>query len=512
MRAIVICSAATLWLSGCQSEGRDQVQGTGGSRASSGGTQGSTGGAQNGTGGSTSSGTGGSPSGGTGGNMSSGTGGNTSSGTGGSTSSGTGGAGNEETPILDRPSAGTFTCRVSRDRTDHPPGWSSRSNGLAVGASSMPLVARLQGPEAMPFLSPELTVSTLALDGNLGPSLAVATMDATQIGAMAMAPRADGAALVWVDGTTLRFAAFDGAGAIVVAPRDVASGTVAFPDTTVRIAAGSDGGFGVFYAVPTTLTHAELRFLALDANGDARAPARLIVDGEWPAYTTAVAIGAAPDGYALVWRQPNGGRGRIDFGRVDQLGGESVAPRPISVTDQAGIEVGGVAGFDPRTAAVVRVDGGFLAAWPEIKRGTTSNPFVPPGGAGGWGVVRLVRLTEDGARLGTPVALRAPVADQDDVEPQLLAFAGRVAVLWGHGNRIYLCAGCVPDNGIEMMIVDPVQLVPLSNVATVTNGGAPKAGGLLARGAVVMGQAVLTTYNLTFHTTQRLGSAAFTCD
>jgi len=76
----------------------------------------------------------------------------------------------------------------------------------------------------------------------------------------------------------------------------------------------------------------------------------------------------------------------------------------------------------------------------------------------------------------------------------------------------YFCAGCVPNHRIDLMLIDPVDLVPISNAVSITNGGGDKAGGLLQRQAVVLGSSVLVTYNLTFHVHATAGSAVFVCD
>jgi hypothetical protein len=87
-----------------------------------------------------------------------------------------------------------------------------------------------------------------------------------------------------------------------------------------------------------------------------------------------------------------------------------------------------------------------------------------------------------------------------------------VALFWARGSHIYLCGGCVPDHRIDLLLIDPRTLNPVSNVVSVTNGGAPNAGGLLRRAVAVVGSSLLTTFNLTFHTWATAGSATFVCE
>src|SRR6185436_18251059 len=127
------------------------------------------------------------------------------------------------------------------------------------------------------------------------------------------------------------------------------------------------------------------------------------------------------------------------------------------------------------TNALVRAGDGFVAAWIEGRRGS----FQEPGSGGS--VVRLARLDGAGQRLGPPVSLRPYQAEVDEVEPTLVPFGEALAVLWGHGSHIYSCAGCHPDHRIDLMLIDPATLTPVSNVVSIDNGGAPRAGGLLRR-------------------------------
>lgn len=83
---------------------------------------------------------------------------------------------------------------------------------------------------------------------------------------------------------------------------------------------------------------------------------------------------------------------------------------------------------------------------------------------------------------------------------------------WARGTHIYVCAGCVPDHRIDLLLIDPSDLTPLSEVVSITNGGGVKAGGLLRRQITALGQSLLLTYRLSFHVHNTPGSATFACD
>jgi hypothetical protein len=85
-------------------------------------------------------------------------------------------------------------------------------------------------------------------------------------------------------------------------------------------------------------------------------------------------------------------------------------------------------------------------------------------------------------------------------------------VLWGHGSHIYICGGCVPDHSMDLVLIEPTTLTPVSNVLSLSNGGDPRGGGLLRRRVAVLGPTLLATYLLTFHVHATPGSAAFRCE
>ena len=189
----------------------------------------------------------------------------------------------------------------------------------------------------------------------------------------------------------------------------------------------------------------------------------------------------------------------------DSVSLETVARRRISVTNVEGTVVGGSAGFDRPTNALLAVDGGYVAAWTEVKGGDfASNASAE---------VRIVRLSTGGVALAPPVPVRPGATDIDEVEPVLVKLGNAAAIAWGRGTHIYICGGCVPDHRIDLLPFDPTDLTPLGNLVSITNGGAAgsKAGGLLRKQLSVSGTSVLAAYQLTFHVSASPGSAAFTC-
>jgi hypothetical protein len=407
----------------------------------------------------------------------------------------------DDSPITERPSRGTFQCRLERDRTDHRPrDWRYAPPALVKTSNGAAYLARLESTGSNPFMLPpaQLLVSTFDVAGTFGPPVMLPATTPDEIGGLAAAQRGDGFVVVWVEGSRLRFAAFDARGENVVAAKDVLTGIDRL--STPRLAAGPDGGFGVVYAPEVTSGSREVRFAVLDAAGTVRMGPRPLTQTAGAGFAQpGPAIASGPGGYAMIWRDPAARMGGIDFAAADASGAQTVARHRISTS--AGVDAGGVAGFEPPTTSLLATSDGYLAAWTEVKDGP----------AGASSVVRLVRLDSAGARRGTPVPLRAARNDVDEVEPTLVPFGDAVAVLWGRGQHIYICGGCIPDHSIELILLDPTTLTPLSNVVSLTNGGGAGAGGLLRRSVAVLGNSLLTTYLLTFHVHATPGSAVFSC-
>jgi hypothetical protein len=412
-------------------------------------------------------------------------------------------------PLTQRTSRGTLQCTATRGRTDHSPrAWASAPALVTTTAGTSFLIR----PESMPAnpnvpAPTQLLASTLSAAGAFGTPTVVPSTPA-DVGELAAAPRGAGFAAVFVEGTALRFAAFDAAGAIVIAPKTVLTGVDTL-STTPAMAAGPDGGFGVVYAADTGGDKREVRFVTLTADGAMRGtPRTLNAAGTLVSFIApAPTIVSDAGGYAMIWRSPTEARGGIDFAKADAAGVETVARRRISVTNTAGVVVGGSAGFDWPRHALLAVDGGYIAAWSEVSGGDLASNASSE--------VRIVRLNSGGVAQGVPVPVRPRATDVDEVEPVLVKLGNDAAgIMWGRGTHIYICGGCVPDHRIDLLPIHPVDLTPLGNLVSITNGAATpatKAGGLLRKRATASGTSLLVTYQLTFHVHAEPGSVAFTC-
>jgi hypothetical protein len=487
--ALVACSdssdggspAAT---GGAPGSGGDAA-GTGGSANGSGGTPGGTGGAHPGTGGDA-AGTGGSANG----------------------SGGTDGDGGvwDTRAVLSRDAADTYECSVSLDRTGYPKHyWASQALATTTAGSAFSARIEVTGDNPYDPSPPKLLLTKLGLDGKFGTDVTLSTADTA--GAVDIAPLAEGTAIVWVEGATLRFATADKDGKVVIPPKDLPSGAVDISSST-QLTATPDGGLAILYTTSTLDDPAAaLRFLLVDAQGNQKHAYYPVTTLPASGYGGIMKAVATDDGYAIVWAEGDtSGGGKVYFSSRDAAGAPIVTRRQLSV-DAPDTAAGTQGGFSHPSLGLFTVDGGYLAAWTERKGGSGLET------SGATTAIRLAPIDENGAPRHPSVLLREPTLDIDEVEPDLVRFGDAIAVVWARGAHIYICGGCMPDHRIDLVLIDPETLNPLSALATVNPRDQAKTpgGGLTSRDDTVVGDSILMTFLQQYHTSSDSGAAAFTC-
>jgi hypothetical protein len=411
---------------------------------------------------------------------------------------------NDETPLTERTPRNDYACAVIRDRTDHTPRyWSYGGHDLQVSSGGIAYSVRVESMPPNPFeqAPANFIATTLAADGTFGSNIILATNPPDEILWPSAAPRGDGVAVVYVDGTRLRFVAFDGAGQVVIAAKDLPGITVDFQTRPKLVAFG--GGFGLVYQRPGA-GNVEVLFLALDGDGNPSGSSRPVTTTP-EGYDPALVLVGVADGFGLLFRDQVNQRFQVFFTKLSPTGEVVVPRRRISLHEEEQVEAAVGSGFDSPGITLLAHGTGYLAAWNESRRGE---------GLGGdaSSVVKVVRLDGSGVPLGVAVPARSHQVDVDEVEPALVPFGNAVALMWGRGTHIYICAGCTPDHRIDMLLLDPEDLTPVSNLVTIEAPPGIRGGGLLRREAAVLGNSLLVVYGLTFHVHSTPGSAAFGCD
>ena len=160
---------------------------------------------------------------------------------------------NDETPLTERTPRNDFGCSVTRERTDHTPRyWGYGGHDLQVTTLGTAFLVRVESMPPNPFEAApaNFITSSVAGDGTFGPNVVLAPNDPAEILWPTVASRGDGVAVVYVDGTRLRFVAFDGTGQVVVAAKDIPGITADFQTRPKLAPSGS--GFGLVYHRPGT--------------------------------------------------------------------------------------------------------------------------------------------------------------------------------------------------------------------------------------------------------------------
>jgi hypothetical protein len=102
------------------------------------------------------------------------------------------------------------------------------------------------------------------------------------------------------------------------------------------------------------------------------------------------------------------------------------------------------------------------------------------------------------------VALQAPVVNEENVDPKLVTVGDDIGVVWSQGGVIYICAGCMPDNHLEFVVLDGEDLTPVSELITFENDEAM--GGFILPQVIHDAGDILITSTLQYHVS---GEGAF---
>lgn len=357
----------------------------------------------------------------------------------------------EANAILSRTSRGTYTCRVERPHALYEPTQNGmRGPSLAVTSAGKAFLAHIDNPFPYPepVDDPELFVAPIGVDGAVGSRTLLDARNTGVWGPPAIATRGDGLAVAWFDESTLKVAALDANGA-------VAKGPVPLPGAQVQdtyglrpqLAEGPDGSLAIVYTsfASPNAGNTELRVVMLDENLVQKASFRRITEmpgGRIYSFN----LVATQAGFALVRTELNDRRFDVYAEMLDTAGNTTGTPQLVT---QKGPGTQTFGSFETPMLGLLPVAGGFLTSWVEHLGRST--------------VVRVARLDESGALKESPVLLSNSEDAVDVVEPQFLRFGDAVALLTARGKHIFECGGCVPDHRIELVLIDPETLDPLSD-------------------------------------------------
>jgi hypothetical protein len=251
----------------------------------------------------------------------------------------------------------------------------------------------------------------------------------------------DGLAFAWSDTTpteTIQMASLDESGALLRGPIVVGQ-----PDGPVHSIAlhAVDGAVVVVWA------DSALRLVAVDgadSPGDAVTIRMARTDG-----ARIIDTGA---GLATIWQEAE-----PEPAIYLALLGSDGAPRgsPVRLSESP------PAGTFPHSPDVIAAGDGLIAAWTEQ---FFNDDLEDPRGHA---IVRVARLDEQGAHVGGIERLQAKEEEILNFAPLVRDVGGTLGLSWSRGTHVAICGGCISDNRRRLLLLDPVDLVPLGDVVEI---------------------------------------------
>lgn len=422
-----------------------------------------------------------------------------------------GGADGGEGALLDRPSRGLRTCSVSSPvRNLSPktwPGFGYTFDLEAAASDAHAVWGRIEATAQNPFEPPEevaVVVSELGL-GALEQNRRSIPVDVNSALQARVLPQADGSVIaLWSERDELRLARFPAAGGpgavVTLAPLLESQGFELLQDGDEILVFS----FSQFPSGPRQLGRVHYR--RFTTAGAALAEPRLLFESD--AYSDNLSfrplLVTGEPGFVAVRRETLGSGGRVVFQRYAANGDTVGAEEEVHSISTTGHSLGAGYGFAPARVAFLALPDGFLVAWPHgySDFGDFSDPK-------GHTHLELARLDASGRRQGPVLRLQDPTLHRDHEEPELFWHGEHIALAWSHGERIYICGGCIPDHDVQLVLLDPADLTPVSDVAVLDHR--PVTGGLLYRHSASVGEHVLVATSIVFHVHREAGLAALRC-
>ena len=400
----------------------------------------------------------------------------------GATGGSAGGSGQDDA-ILDWPTQTTVACSVTAPlaKLGLDP-W--LPGGLAVTENGA-FLTRAQGDLPMD----ELLVSSLDLDGALGASIPIAqALDSSYFGLPDSSATAQRIVLAWAMTDAqglghLYYAELDADGGVALPPQEL-SGVHSYLDAP-KVALGPDTRAVLYAESDPNMVERKVMLALLDADGAELGAAKTLYEGA--DFVWSEGIVALPSGFAAAYtRRTN--EGTIPYlaffdAQANQEGDPIALP---NAGDYVYVHASLLVRGDELVMAWVQRSGGYA----------TSDVAA---------VVMLARFDVASRELvAGPLPLMAPVVDQEDTAPELVALGDDLGVAWSEGSVIYVCGGCMPDNHLRFVVLDGDDFSPKSEVLVLDNQ--QPMGGFVDSDLALVDGDLLVTATLEYHVT---GEGAF---
>lgn len=398
----------------------------------------------------------------------------------------------DPTPILEREPMITHACEEARAMEQPAGAQNGRRDALVTLGGEYFVLGSSDGG---------LTLSNIALDGTTGDEVvlepeAFAFQNATSVALDSSI------ATIWTytAGATqaLRYSVVDDALAPVVATKDVGGISAAYL-TPAALLPAAGGELALLYAEADAGGDTSLRFVTLDESGDAsKTPVDVAAIGPMYGLVSATAAATPDGGYAVSYTMGDYGGSEVFFVILDADGAPRFEPQRISREAGDGwfSDLGGA-----RRHSVLPVGDRYWVAFTESW--IDPDPMVMNGNV----VVKLAVVDANGESESHP--LQAPVDGKNNISPTFVELDDRVGIMWTTGTIIWICAGCITDNDLKLVLLDPDAIVPASNVVTQVH---PQVNGIVMPVGEFVGADMLTVASLDFHALTMPASGSLRCE
>jgi hypothetical protein len=410
--------------------------------------------------------------------------------------SGSGGSGGapEDGPLLDRPVRLEHECSADTGLTklEIDP-WLSGALGQT---SASTFLARGEGSE---FVVSDVVISTIDAEGALGSEVLLAAAGDGYLYPPDLVGHDDGLAALWQEvaadnSAGLYFAALDESGA-VTQERKLAVEGIGGRLSAGKLAGGSGGYLALYTRSNDDFTMHELELAVLDATGTLVGTPKTLLEG-----AANVVVGAAlavPGGYAVTYSTHEtmdlATESQAYLAFIDADGNRDGDPIPLGAL---------IAEYTSFSQSLLVRGEQLVVAYTQQTGGYQNSDIAH--------AVHLARFdVSTHEPIGESVALQAPVEDQENTQPKLVAVGEDIGLVWSQGGVIYICAGCMPDNHLEFVVLDGEDLNPVSEVVRLENEE-PMGGFILPQIASV-GDSLLVTSTLQYHVSGEGAFASISC-
>lgn len=395
----------------------------------------------------------------------------------------------DDRPVLERPVREELACAVTTPMDNRAIDW---ANGDVAATTDGAFV--VWGRPASQGVDDAVMLATIDETGALGTPAPLATNpDAPYSSRPRLSRSSRGLSVAWSkpgldEMSTLNVAELDAMGDVTLMPKAVAGISERIGDP--ELVPTANGNALLFVHTAVDYSSMVPQFVLLDADGDLSGDT---VDLTTPQSQGQLQVGglvALPGGFAATYTTYSGSSFVTSLAFLDAAG--AVQGDPIRLNAAR-----------PFTGQSLLVRGAELIVAHADEVGTYEDSDIA-------GFVALSRFNLDThERVAPDVRVQSPTVNEEVVNPVLFPVGEDVGLLWSRGSVIYICAGCMPDNHLEAVVMDGADFTPLTDLLTMPNE--EPMGGFVRPMVAPVGEHFVVVTDLRFHVSGAMATGAFQC-